>query len=304
MGTLIGLGTMANHQELTAIRAAGRSPWRIAFPVMATATIIGAALLLLQTLVTPIMESEIAHLHTKMLSESETGDGEHIWLRTEQHFVRVASTDGSRTLHDIEIYSLANNANITTVRLAKSALVLEDGRWLLLDSSESRINASSSDPLYSSRTFWNSALSPDQTDTLTSPVASLSPLELWRFVDTLTTNGLNAHRYRVQLWQQLSVPVSLVAMSLLGLPFVLGSTRSVPIARRIAAGGGVGIGLYLAEQLSGHAAILFELHPLFSSLLPAMLVLLTALWLISKADAHQLLRNLIKRIYSAVNRSL
>ena len=298
LGTLVGLGAMANHHELTAIRASGRSPWRIASPIMVVAVLAGAALLLLQTLVTPVLESEIARRHANILTDSgERRDG-HIWLRTDQHYIRVASADGGRVLSGIEIYSLTDQSNIASVRLAETALVLEDGSWLLQEVSESRLDQPASAQLYSKSDIWVNALSSDQTAILTAPVESLSLLELWRFIDTLHANGLGAHRYRVQLWQQLGVPISLLAMSLLGLPFVLGSLRSVPIARRIAAGGGVGIAVYLVEQLSIHSAVLFELNPVVSSLLPESLILLIALWLISKAEGHDQLRKRIRRFYS------
>ena len=50
MGTLIGLGTLANHQEVIVLRAAGLSPWRLAAPLAVAAVALAVAVLLMQAL--------------------------------------------------------------------------------------------------------------------------------------------------------------------------------------------------------------------------------------------------------------
>jgi lipopolysaccharide export system permease protein len=65
MGTLIGLGTLANHQEIIVLRAAGLSPWRLAAPLAAAAVALAVAILLMQGMLVPGIERETARLHAK-----------------------------------------------------------------------------------------------------------------------------------------------------------------------------------------------------------------------------------------------
>ena len=78
----------------------------------------------------------------------------------------------------------------------------------------------------------------------------------------------------------LSLPLGLVAMGLLGLPVVVGSTRSLSLGARIAIGGAVGIGFYLLERLLTQLALLYRLSPPLTGLLPDLVALGVAVWLI------------------------
>ena len=66
-------------------------------------------------------------------------------------------------------------------------------------------------------------------------------------------------------------------MSLLSLPFLLGSVRAVSAGQRAMIGGLIGIGFYLLQQLSGHLAGIFGLNPALVILLPPFLLLAIAI---------------------------
>jgi lipopolysaccharide export system permease protein len=56
LGGLMGLGAMANHQELMAARAAGLSKARMANPVFKATLVVAVAVMLMQTLLVPASE--------------------------------------------------------------------------------------------------------------------------------------------------------------------------------------------------------------------------------------------------------
>ncbi|MEZ5597899.1 MAG: LptF/LptG family permease [Pseudomonadales bacterium] len=120
----------------------------------------------------------------------------------------------------------------------------------------------------------------DQIYTLINADYALAPLDLIAYIRHLHGNDLDAHRYEVLLWQMLSLPLGLVAMGLLGLPVVVGSTRSLSLGARIAIGGAVGIGFYLLERLLTQLALLYRLSPPLTGLLPDLVALGVAVWLI------------------------
>ena len=78
------------------------------------------------------------------------------------------------------------------------------------------------------------------------------------YVNHLEDNGLDSHRYRLVLWQQLSLPVGILAMALLGVPFVVGSTRTMAAGTRISIGIVVGILFYLTERTLGQVPLCFR----------------------------------------------
>ncbi len=284
MGTLIGLGTLANHQEIIALRAAGLSPWRLAAPLAAAAVSLALAILLMQGLLVPGIERETARLHAKTAQ-----GGDAIWLHGEHSFVRIAGGVSARTLWNVEIHELDQQHALARTLQAQRAEVLADGRWLLQDVHDTRLSDGPPAETTSAGSYWQSPFSPEQTETLVVPVEALSLGELRQLIGVLAANGLDTHRYRVLFWQQLGVPVGLLGMAMLGLPLLLGPVRATPIAQRVALGAVAGLLFYLLEQLSGHGAVIYRLNPVISTVGPDVLLLAAALFLVSRAEHHQTL---------------
>lgn len=285
MGTLIGLGTLANHQEIIVLRAAGLSPWRLAAPLAAAAVALAVAILLMQGMLVPGIERETARLHAK----AAKGAGDAIWLYGERSFVRITGGVSGRTLTGVEIHELDTQYGLERTLQAEHAEVLADGRWLLRDVREAILV--SGPPVESARagSYWQSPFSREQTETLVVPVEALSLGELRRLIGVLAANGLDTHRYRVLFWQQLGIPVGLLGMAMLGLPLLLGPVRATPIAQRVALGALTGLFFYLVEQLSGHGAVIYRLNPVITTVGPDLLLLAAALFLVSRAEQHQTL---------------
>lgn len=65
--------------------------------------------------------------------------------------------------------------------------------------------------------------------------------------------------YRLVLWQQLSLSLGIFGMALLGVPFVLGSTRSMAAGARISLGEVAGLLFCLLERTTGQLTLLYHL---------------------------------------------
>lgn len=294
LGTLIGLGTLANHHEIIALRASGLSPWRLAAPLAAAAVALAAAILLLQGLVVPGIEQETARLHAK----AEQGDV--IWLHGGRNFVRIAGGVSGRTLADVEIDELDDHYALARSLRAEEAEVLPDGRWLLKNPRETLLGEGPPVERNSPRAYWQSPFSREQTETLVVPVEALSLGELRRLIGVLSENGLDTHRYRVLFWQQLGIPVGLLGMAMLGLPLLLGPARTTPVAQRVALGAVAGLAFYLLEQFCGHGAVIYRLDPVLTTLGPDLVLLLAALFMVSRVEQHQTLMLRGRRLRLAV----
>ena len=120
---------------------------------------------------------------------------------------------------------------------------------------------------------WWGLLSEDQANILILPLEALAPHDLVRYITHLQANGLDTHHLRVIFWQQLSVIIAVLAMGLLSLPLLVGSTRAISASQRIMMGGIVGIVFYLLQQVTGHLAGLFNLIPSITILTPVLVLL-------------------------------
>lgn len=288
LGTVIGLGTMAGHREIIVLRALGWSPWRIALATLRVAAILVALLLALQHLIVAPLEQGAAAIRSRALAGTTVGVvRQEFWTRTEKQMLRVGDVRYGRLPQDIEIYELSDEGLVRHITRAASADILDDTRWLLHDVLESEFTETEVHQSNRATLEWRSSLSPKQMEAFIVPAEALSIIDLARYIRTLDDSDLSTQRYRIVLWQQLGEPIAVIAMALLGLPFVLGSVRNFTAGLRITIGAGIGIVFYLVEQISGHLALIFSLHPIPAALAPDCLALVIALLGLRRIATHR-----------------
>lgn len=281
LGGLVGLGGLANNLELLALRAAGFSPRRIAWPALQVGIVLGLTVLALQTYGIPVWEAQAAQLRSKAtVDNAAANEDEAFWTRTGDSVVHVRRVLFGRSPQDIEIYQLDAKGNLAGIMQAGSADLIDQDRWLLTDVRSTDFTESSPEEKRIPSVEWASGLSPDEMARLLTPIEALAPGDLVRYIRYLETNRLDTHQYRLVLWQQAGLPIAILAMCILGVPFVLGSTRAISAGQRVAIGGAIGIVFYLVEQVTGQMAALFQLSPAPAALLPDVLLLIVAVVLL------------------------
>ena len=210
----------------------------------------------------------------KASSAIQVGSTEsEFWTRSKQQIVRVGQVRYGRMPSEIEIYTMDDGGRLAELVQAERADVTEEGTWLVHNVTRSTPLVEGSEEQHSELLTLDDFLSTEQLSNLIVPADALAPTDLYRFIGRLEQDQLNTHQYRVILWQQLSLPVGLLAMSLLAIPFLLGAQRSVSAGYRVALGGGIGIAFYFVEQITGNLAILYELNPAATALAPDMALL-------------------------------
>ncbi len=279
LGGLLGLGAMANHREIIAIRAVGISKQHIAQTIAAAALLLGIFITLLQFFVVPGFEREAATLRAQASQNTKinSGDSKSLWTRHDKHFIRVDGVQSDRILTGIEIYSTDDQGRLAQLIEATSALYAGQEKWLLTDVLESRFQATEVLETQRESMQWSALLSAEQASILILPLEALAPNDLLKTITNLKKNGLDTHQYEIVLWQQVSLLPSLLAMALMSLPFLLGSVRSVSASQRTMIGGLIGIGFYLLQQLSGHLAGILGLNPSLVILTPSIVLLAVAI---------------------------
>lgn len=279
LGGLIGLGAMANNRELIAIRTIGVSKKRIAQTVAVLAVFLCVFITALQFAVVPGFEREAATLRGQALQNPEArgNSSKAIWTRNDKYFIRVNNIESDRSLEDVEIYATDEKGRLTQLIHASNAYNAGQENWLLTNVLESRFEGFQVIETKRDRMQFNGLLSAEQASVFILPLEALAPNDLVKTISNLEQNQLDTHHYEVVLWQQISLLPSLLAMSLLSLPLLLGSVRSVSASQRVMTGGLIGISFYLLQQLSGHLAGILGLNPSLVILTPPILLLVIAI---------------------------
>ena len=276
LGTIVGLGALANQSEITVMRAGGVSVRRLVRPLFVLLGVVIGSVALVQQYVIPDFERRAAGLRAHALANTSVKEDEH-WTRSESSLVRVGDVRYGMVPLDIEIYEFADSGQVVRLTQAASADVLGPEEWLLHDATTTRFDAATAQPSRVSRLSWRNRIGAEQLAAFVQAGNALAPTDLAAYIDYLRDNDLDAHRYALILWQQLSLPIALAAMALLGVPFVIGSTRAIPLGARLTLGGTIGIAFYLLERTAGQAGLLYQLPAMLTSLAPDLLALALAL---------------------------
>ena len=294
LGGLLGLGALANNLELITMRAAAMSPARIALPIVKMAVVFIALVILLQSFVIPRAEYNAAGHRAKTLMEQgplelegETagvGVDTEFWTRNKGQFIRIDHVEPGRSLAEVEIYQFDEQGNLARMLQTTRAQLLQDKTWLLHQVYATQFEAAHSQTEYKDTLLWDALLNEEQTRALITPASAMAPTDLWKSIQRLEQNNMNSESHRVLFWTQMSIPLGLLGMALLSLPFLLDSTRSVPVGKRIAMGALIGITYYLVQQISGHLAGVLHWNVALTVLAPSILILAIALFLLKRAN--------------------
>jgi len=104
----------------------------------------------------------------------------------------------------------------------------------------------------------------------------LTTLTIVKQIQFLTDNKLRAEVFEVELYKRLVKPITLVAMILLAMLFIFGSTRDATLGRKIFFGVAIGLSFELISRIGGALALSFDFSPLLSAFIPAMAIMIIA----------------------------
>lgn len=281
LGGITAMGALADKGELVGMEACGISSLRICATVLAASTLLIGSAALLGEFAIPRMEAEARarQSRTNVADQGLTMLGDGFWLRRGASFIRVERMLTKDLAENVAIFSFDEQGRLQSYIQARQARLEGERLWILHDIirrsvSEDKVVRSETEPFLPVEGFLTAA----QAGVLGVPPYSLSTPDLVRFIEILQLSGQNSAQYATALWRKFTVPLSTMAMALLALSFVFGSTRSLGAGPRIAIGSFVGIVLYFLDQITVQWGLIFGLPPLLTALLPVVLIAFAALF--------------------------
>ena len=280
MGNVTALGRMAVYHELISLRSAGYSPVKISAASLKVGFFLLIIITALEFLVAPVFQqSAIAHRAAALEQSTVAGENLGIWSRNEQHIIRIDNLQLDTKSSNVEIFNLDNNGFISEYISAEGFEIVSDQEWTLYNVTSKLILE---DEIISSRTSsmsWETFLEPEQISTLTKEPESLSPIELFNYVEYLRNTGQEYDVYALTLWRKPGEILTMLGMLLLSVPFVIGSVRT-GFANRMVLAGVTGIIVYLLDQIFSNVGLILDLNPLLVALVPGTVIIWVArFWL-------------------------
>jgi lipopolysaccharide export system permease protein len=273
LGSIIALGLLKKNLELLSLWACGVSIQRVGFAFMKPAVLTILALLLGAQFIIPSLEQTAWTLRETAIAVSGTilpRGG--FWTRDGKRFInlRTARSDGRQA---VDIYEFNDKRRLADYTNALDTSIGADGKWTLRDVQHKTVTAQGSLESAMPQLVLSHLLTSKQAAVLSLPPQTLSLTELSSIITNLQKREQNAGRYRLTLWQKLSLPLMTAAMIMISLPFVGRWSRGGSLGWHIMVGAIIGVGFFYVNQILGYAGLILQVSPLWTTLLPALAVL-------------------------------
>jgi len=282
LGSLLGLGQLANNSELTVMRAAGISILRVAFSVLKIGLLLTVIAMIIGETLAPVSGEYAKNIRAVAQQGDQIGfSRQGFWARDGDDFINIYTIFPDGGFGGIQLYEFDSEQRLKTLISADSAYY-ENGEWLLNNVTKVQIEANKVTRQYLKTATWNAILNPDLIKIVKVRPRNLSSLGLYKYIDYLEQNGQRTAQYELALWTRISYPLVSTAMIFLAIPFVFGSLRTVSIGQRVLVGAMLGILFHMLNQASGNMGLVYGISPIISALLPAILFSLLAIILMRR----------------------
>lgn len=267
--TILVILTISRYHELTAMKAAGISLYRVSIPILGLALLTAAGAALFQEFMLPALNErgeELDRVKILGLRPRHLRLQERIWFRsTDTRFFRLDLLNPrGRDIRGLTVLEIDRSFRLVNRLDAGRAHWTPDG-WMLSDGAFREIGPGGR---IQSVPFGLTALDmPEKFDDFTEiqkPVDQMSFTELHAYVRRLQEGGYQVRKYLVELYSKLSFPLAHLVMALVAIPFALQSPRGGRLA-----GLGIAMALLAGYLLVDRSATAFGRADLLPPLMAA-----------------------------------
>jgi lipopolysaccharide export system permease protein len=282
LATLLTLGMLSRHSEITAMKAGGISLYRITIPLLFIAFLMSFFSFLGNEHLVPLTNQRVRYLlDVKVRREAPSSFFKNykIWYHSDHLIFNIQLLDAEKKiLKGFTLYQFDHQFRCVQ-RIDAREVKWVDGKWWLSDGAVRNFDESGSirttrfeEMEYALQEHWESF------QTIERQSRELSYTELRNYIQKIQMSGYDATRYLVDLYSKYSYPLLNLIMVLIGIPFALKTGRSGGVAFSI----GVSVLIGFAYGVTFYIFLSFGksgvLSPLLSSWTPTLLFALAGIF--------------------------
>lgn len=286
LGGIVGLGLLSKNSELTAIRSAGFSVFRIALVAVSAGAIWAVSLGAVDEWIASPLQQHALQMRNAALATENGIDitGNILWARRGNTFMAVKSLDEQGEPVGVEIFRYRDDLSLEYYLYARRATIVKGDKWVLHGVTKKAWTHGQESIETKASLPWDAFFTGMSLDVLSLPGNTFSVSQLNRYINYLQQTRQPTMEYRLALWQKLGRPVLTLAMMLLAIPFAFVAPRSSGLGSRLAVGGVVGLLLYISYQIMVNLGLLFAFNAQLTALALPTGCVLVALGLVWRYD--------------------
>jgi lipopolysaccharide export system permease protein len=283
IGTLLGLGQLARGSELTVMRAAGVSVWRIAGSVaMAGVVLVAVAVVCGEFLAPPLQAMAKQQKALSKFSNISFARRGGAWVRDGNLLINVMQQSGRSEFGGMRVFELSPEHKLISMSTAATASVEPDGSWRLSRYATTRFDGQIIESHQEGSRVFESAVGGDFLGLTVVQPRELETRVLFGLIRHLRENGLDATTQEFAFWSRIARTTAILFAALLAVPFVFGSLRSAGSGARMLVGVLIGVSFFFVQRTLESGAIVFQASPMVLAWLPTMVMSTAAIILIAR----------------------
>ncbi|WP_025732307.1 LPS export ABC transporter permease LptG [Carnimonas nigrificans] len=282
LGGLLGLGSMAGANELTAMRAAGSSITRLSIAVLKPLVLVIVIMMAVGQWLVPHSEQAAESYRAERLQSSGETVGRGSWQIEGNTFYKFGAITSNNTLIGVSRYRYQDN-RVVEASYAQRALWDEQSQhWRLEDINTTRFEENGTTSQHSDSAQWETRFDPRFLSLVIMDLNTQPLTSLWEFAHYQDSQGISSNDAWLFFWQKLLQPFTFIGLMLVAVSFVFGPLRTKTAGTRIFIGIVVGLCVKYLQDLLAPASVLLGFSPLWSVLLPIIVCYLVAFYLLRK----------------------
>lgn len=283
IGSLLGLGALANNSELVVMRTAGLSVGDLARMVAISGSVLMVLTALVGEYIGPPLDYFARTMRDEARYEQEDRDiGSAAWVKDGSVILHLERINTEFEFGALYVYRFDENDFLQSIARAENSGIDDEDNWVLENFRETRFKDDSVQVVESSVAVESFDVDSEMLGiTLVKPV-SLSARGLMSYISYLKRNELDAQRYETELWSRVARTVTVIIMPVLALAFVFGSLRSAGAGGRLMIGVLIGLAYFLASEMTANSGQVFNLNPAIVTWLPSAALLLVTMFALTR----------------------
>lgn len=271
LGSLIGLGMMANHRELIVMRAAGMSIAQVTLAVLKAALL----LILIVTLLGETLIPKLAHFANDQRLQALSGGqtlrtARGVWMRHHNDFISIGTIISNNTLEQVYQFRFDDNHHLILAR-KMNKIVYANNQWQAYDIAETLINEEGTKARQIATMPWDVSVKPSILSVSSSEPDEMTLHELRQFLRVQKRSHQSSLNYQLAYWQRLMQPLTTMVMMILAIPFIFGPLRSSTMGAKFLAGATVGFSFHIINRFLGPVSQVLQWPPEVAAIGPTLL---------------------------------
>lgn len=286
IGSLLGMGALAASGELTALRAAGMSKFRICVSVALSLGVLTLLVALMGNSLAPIGDQQAQTLALQAKSKDVAIGSRTIgvWARDGDTVINAKTgsareVDGKREVQlvDVRVFEFAPKGQLLSIAIAQRALH-RSGSWTLYDMRRTEFGEAEAKSTTEAEVHWKSGLDPRLLALSILQPDYLSIADLRRNIKVLKRNQQLTRPFELAYWKKLVWPLNVLVLAICALPAAFGMLRSGGLGKRIFVGIVLAIGWTFLQRAVVNVGAFYGINLVVATLAPSVL-LATGAWL-------------------------